>query len=81
MQREQARIVGEINAKYLHQTVEVLVEGQHKNKWMGRTRTNKLVFFGDPAAAQPENWRGRLAQVLITQTSPWSMQGRPVSDG
>jgi tRNA-2-methylthio-N6-dimethylallyladenosine synthase len=80
LEDQQARIVGEINARYLHQTVEVLVEGRHKNKWTGRTRTNKLVFFGDAEAAPPENWRGRLAHVLISQTSPWSMQGQPIAD-
>jgi tRNA-2-methylthio-N6-dimethylallyladenosine synthase len=80
LEDQQARIVGEINARLLHQTVEVLVEGQHKGKWTGRTRTNKLVFFDDGRAAQPKDWRGRMARVEITQTSPWSMQGRPVAD-
>lgn len=65
----QAEIAGEINARYLGQTVEVLVEEQHKGKWRGRTRTNKLVFF-----ESPEDWRGRLAEVTTTWTGPWSMQ-------
>lgn len=66
----QERIVGEINARLLHQTVEVLVEDQHKGKWRGRTRTNKLVFFEDD-----RDWRGKRANVTITWTGPWSMQG------
>lgn len=66
----QAQIVAEINSRYLGQTVEVLVEGEHKGKWRGRTRTNKLVFFEDG-----RDWRGKLAQVSITWTGPWSMQG------
>lgn len=66
----QAEIVGEINRRYLGETVEVLVEEQHKGKWRGRTRTNKLVFFEDE-----RDWRGRLAQVAISWTGPWSMQG------
>lgn len=66
----QAEIVGEINRRYLGETVEVLVEGEHKGKWRGRTRTNKLVFFEDAG-----DWRGKLAQVVITWTGPWSMQG------
>src|SRR5512136_1361475 len=66
----QERIVGEINARLLDQTVEVLVEGQHKGKWRGRTRTNKLVFFDDD-----QDWRSKLANVRITWTGPWSMQG------
>jgi tRNA-2-methylthio-N6-dimethylallyladenosine synthase len=67
----QERIVGEINAHLLGQTVEVLVEERHKGKWRGRTRTNKLVFFG----VDDRDWTGRLVQVRITRTGPWSMQG------
>ncbi|HID62526.1 MAG TPA: tRNA (N6-isopentenyl adenosine(37)-C2)-methylthiotransferase MiaB, partial [Anaerolineae bacterium] len=66
----QKQIATEINARFLGQTVEVLVEEGHKGKWRGRTRTNKLVFFEDEG-----EWRGKLAQVQITWTGPWSMQG------
>lgn len=68
----QARLVAEINEKYLGQTVEVLVEDQVKGKWRGRTPQNKLVFFEDDSRA----WRGELAEVEIVWTGPWSMQGR-----
>ncbi len=68
----QARVVAEINARFLGRTVEVLVEDQHQGKWRGRTPQNKLVFFEDDA----QDWRGRLAQVEITWTGPWSMQAR-----
>ena len=71
----QERIVGQINRRLLGQTVEVLVEEQHKGKWRGRTRTNKLVFFQDDA-----DWRGRLVAVRITWAGPWSMQGEVVAD-
>jgi len=67
----QADVVAEINRGYLGQPVEVLVEARHKGKWKGRTRTNKLVFFEDAA-----EWTGRVAEVTITQTGPWSLQGR-----
>lgn len=70
----QERIAGDINARLLGETVEVLVEEEHKGKWKGRTRTNKLVFF-----EHPENWRGTLAQVRLTWTGPWSMQGEVVT--
>ncbi len=66
----QARVVGEINARLLGQTVQVLVEDRHKNRWRGRTRTNKLVFFEDD-----RDWRGQLAHVTITWAGPWSMIG------
>jgi tRNA-2-methylthio-N6-dimethylallyladenosine synthase len=69
----QEQIVGQINARLFGQTVEILVEARHKGKWQGRTRTNKLVFF--PLGVSEEDWTGRLAQVRITWTGPWSMQG------
>lgn len=67
----QAEVVAGINQQFLGQRVEVLVEDQHQGKWRGRTRLNKLVFFEDAA-----DWRGRLAEVEVTWTGPWSMQGR-----
>jgi tRNA-2-methylthio-N6-dimethylallyladenosine synthase len=69
----QGEIAGRINARLLGQTVEVLVEENHRGKWKGRTRTNKLVFFsGD------RDWRGKLAPVRITWAGPWSMQGEVI---
>jgi len=67
----QERVVGKINSRLLGQVVEILVEGKHKGKWYGRTRTNKLVFFEDS-----RDWHGKLANVTITWTGAWSMQGR-----
>lgn len=67
----QAQVVAEINGRYLGQTVEVLVEGEHKGKWRGRTPQNKLVFF-----ESTDDWKGRLARVEIVWTGPYSMQGR-----
>jgi len=67
----QAQVVGAINAQFLGQTVEALVEDNHKGRWKGRTRTNKLVFFQDDA----RDWKGKLANVKINWTGPWSMLG------
>lgn len=67
----QADIVATINAKFLGQTVEVLVEEKAKNRWKGRTRNNKLVFFEDAT----REWKGKLAHVKIEWTGPWSMIG------
>jgi tRNA-2-methylthio-N6-dimethylallyladenosine synthase len=67
----QAEVGAGINARYLGQAVEVLVEDHHKGKWKGRTRTNKLVFFSDDRA----QWKGRVARVRVTHTSAWSLQG------
>ncbi|GIV80102.1 MAG: tRNA-2-methylthio-N(6)-dimethylallyladenosine synthase [Litorilinea sp.] len=71
----QEEISAAINARYLGETVEVLVEDRHKGKWRGRTRQNKLVFVECDLPL-----RGRLIQAQITWTGPWSMQGRFVQD-
>jgi len=70
----QAEIVGKINSQFLGQTVEVLVEDKNKNRWKGRTRTNKLVFFEDDA----HEWKGKLVNVQIEWTGPWSMIGKAI---
>lgn len=72
----QERIATEINTSFLGQTVEVLVEGESKGKWRGRTSGNKLVFF-----KHPDDWTRALARVHVTATSPWSLQGHIVEPG
>jgi tRNA-2-methylthio-N6-dimethylallyladenosine synthase len=68
----QEQIVADINAKLLGRTVEVLVEEKNKNRWRGRTRTNKLVFFEDESN---KDWRGQLVNLEATWTGPWSLRG------
>jgi tRNA-2-methylthio-N6-dimethylallyladenosine synthase len=72
LDEQQARILAEINAATLGQSLLVLVEGDHKGRWRGRTRTNKLVFFEDPS----RDWRGQIAEVTIDWAGPWSLLGR-----
>ncbi len=68
----QGRILEDLNARYLGQTVAVLVEGRNeqKQRWFGRTRTDRLVFFADDA-----EMLGKLAHVRITWAGPWSLIG------
>jgi tRNA-2-methylthio-N6-dimethylallyladenosine synthase len=65
----QEQIVTEINKNYLGQTVDVLFEEKVKNRWRGRTPTNKLVFV-----ESDDNLRGKVLPVTVTWTGPWSMQ-------
>jgi tRNA-2-methylthio-N6-dimethylallyladenosine synthase len=65
----QEQIVGEINKKYLGQTVDVLFEEKVKGRWRGRTPTNKLVFV-----ESEDDLKGRIIPVTVTWTGPWSMQ-------
>lgn len=67
----QAQILAEKNSTLLGKQVQVLVEELHNGKWRGRTPQNKLVFFESEG-----NLRGKLVDVEITWTSPWSLQGR-----
>jgi tRNA-2-methylthio-N6-dimethylallyladenosine synthase len=70
----QESISTEINASYLQREVEVLVEKKRRGQWMGRTETNKLVFFEAEA-----NLIGELVRVKVEHTGPWSMRGALVS--
>jgi tRNA-2-methylthio-N6-dimethylallyladenosine synthase len=67
----EAVIAAGINAGLLGQKLEVLVEGRDKGKWHGRTRSGKLVFF----AGDGEDLTGKLVNIKIDKTSPWSLQG------
>jgi tRNA-2-methylthio-N6-dimethylallyladenosine synthase len=67
----QEKIATEINIELKGKTVEVLIEGRKKGKWQGRTRSDKLVFFRDN-----ENQPGKLVEIEIEKTSPWSLQGK-----
>ncbi|MGB4594750.1 MAG: tRNA (N6-isopentenyl adenosine(37)-C2)-methylthiotransferase MiaB [Anaerolineaceae bacterium] len=66
----QEGIVTEINKKFLGETQSVLFEAKSKNRWRGRTPTNRLVF-----AESDENLRGQERPVKITWTGPWTLIG------
>ena len=67
----QEKIVGEINRGYLGEKVDVLFEDKVKNRWRGRTPTNKLVF-----TETEQDLRSKVIRVTVTWTGPWSMQAR-----
>ncbi len=67
----QEQIATEIHARYLGQAVPVLFEEKVKQRWKGRTPTNKLVFV-----ETADDLRGRLLPVEITWSGPWSMIGQ-----
>jgi tRNA-2-methylthio-N6-dimethylallyladenosine synthase len=66
----QEGVAAEIHARYLGQTVPVLFEEKVKNRWKGRTPTNKLVF-----GESDGDLRGVTKDVTINWTGPWSMIG------
>ena len=76
IEKLQAVVAGEINARLQETIVEILVEGSEKGKWYGRTRNDKLVFFNSSLDyySQPVN-------VRITRTSPWSLTGEAIVSG
>ena len=69
----QQGIVGTINAAHVGQTVQILVEGRDRDRWRGRTRTNKLVYLADPRPLL-----GQVVDARIEWAGPWSMIGRAV---
>jgi tRNA-2-methylthio-N6-dimethylallyladenosine synthase len=75
LEKAQAEILTADNQIWLDRTVEVLVEDQVRGKWRGRTPQNKLVYFQDD-----DDWTGRLAQVHINHTGPWSLSGELVAE-
>ena len=70
----QERIGREINSRHVGQEMEVLVEGDERGRWFGRTRTNKIVFF-DRDGKTTEDRTGQLVVARIDDSGPWSMQG------
>jgi tRNA-2-methylthio-N6-dimethylallyladenosine synthase len=66
----QEQVAGEINTRYLGQAVPVLFEAKVKERWRGRTATNKLVFV-----ESIEDLHGQVRPVRITWAGPWSMLG------
>ena len=70
LEQLQEKILAEINAELVGSQEEILVEGQLRGKWQGRTRSNKLVYF-----EHQDDYLGQLVNVIITQSTPWSLQG------
>jgi tRNA-2-methylthio-N6-dimethylallyladenosine synthase len=66
----QEKISGRKTAVWLGKSVQVLVEGESKGRWRGRTPQGKLVFFDDSRSL-----RGELVEICITHAGPWSMSG------
>ena len=66
----QESVSADINSRLLDTTQQILVEGQRKGRWFGRNRNDKLVFFD-----HKDDLKGRLVDVRVERTSPWSLQG------
>ncbi|GAC1353709.1 MAG: tRNA (N6-isopentenyl adenosine(37)-C2)-methylthiotransferase MiaB [Herpetosiphon sp.] len=71
----QAEIQTEDNAQLEGDVIEVLVEDQVRGQWRGRSPQNRLVYFRDSG-----EWTGRLAQVQVTRTGPWSLSGELIQE-
>ncbi len=71
VEKLQEGIAAGLNVRLLGSTFEILVEGVKGDKWQGRTRSGKLVFFRDS-----HDCLGKLVKIRIDKTSPWSLQGK-----
>ena len=70
LEEQQEQILTELNARLLGCTTQVLVEGRKRDRWYGRNRNDKLVFFDDE-----RDVTGNLVGITIDKTGPWSLQG------
>ena len=69
----QEKIAAQIHSSYLNREVEVLFEDKSKNRWRGRTPTNKLAFV-----ELDEDLHGQIRKVRITRAGAWSLNGELV---
>jgi tRNA-2-methylthio-N6-dimethylallyladenosine synthase len=69
------RILGAKHIALRGRVVQVLVEGRDpkRDRWFGRTPENKLVYFADA-----RDQLGRLVNVEIEWTGPFTLIGKPV---
>jgi len=70
IEKLQEKVVRAIHATYMDKTVPILFEEKIRERWKGRTPTNKLVFV-----ESGENLIGQIRQVHVFWTGPWSMLG------
>ncbi|MEE8472014.1 MAG: MiaB/RimO family radical SAM methylthiotransferase, partial [Dehalococcoidia bacterium] len=66
----QESIASRANDRLAGRTLEVLVEGRNRDRWQGRSRTGKLVFFDDT-----RDCLGRLMPVTVQKSGPWWLEG------
>ena len=66
----QEHLVADINNQFHGQIQPVLFEVKSKNRWRGRTPTNRLVYV-----ESDENLHGQERPVKITWTGPWTLIG------
>ena len=69
----QKEVLGTLNAACLGKSIPVLFEGKSKNRWRGRTPTNRLVFV-----ETDQDLLGQELDVRIKWTGPWSLLGELV---
>jgi len=74
LEEQQERIAAEIASRYQGEQVEVLFEEKVKERWKGRTTTNKLVFV-----ESDQQLTGRVLPVRISWAGPWSMRGKLIN--
>jgi len=75
-------VIGELSLEHhrslVGQVIEVLVEGESKNKanvLSGRSRSNKLIHFEGN-----KEWIGQFVQVKITYAQTWYLKAEVVAE-
>lgn len=78
VEAQQVAIAARKKSALLGGVHEVLVDGQQKGRWRGRTRGNQLIFFGAPGTER--DWVGKLVDVRVTETHAWHAIGESMND-
>lgn len=74
VEAQQVEIAARKKGALLGGVHEILVDGQQKGRWRGRTRGNQLVFFDAPGTER--DWLGKLVNIRVTETHSWHAIGQ-----
>ena len=74
VETQQVAIAARKKGALLNGVHEILVDGQQKGRWRGRTRGNQLIFFDAPGTEQ--EWLGKLVDIRVTETHSWHAIGQ-----
>ena len=58
------------NGEYIGKEAEALIDGQKKNKWLGKTRSYKNI-----QVESSKNLLGKFIKIKITKALPWGLKG------
>ena len=77
---KEREIASDISASYVGKTVEILIEGTNKGKWVGTTDQNKNVHITAPAGAEFDSYFGKFVKVKIKSSKLTVLYGEIINE-